>query len=193
MKILIDVQHPAHVHFYRNIIKNLEKKGHSVKLTAKDKEMTLRLMDLYCLEYEIIGQSRSRLHDKITEMLKVDLKLIQIVRSYKPDIMMGVHHESIAQIGCLTKTPSVIFTDTEEVKYGNIATFPFASVICTPSCFLKDLGRKHVRFNGYKELSYLHPNYFHPNPTVPEELGLSKGEPYIIMRFISWLHPMTSA
>jgi len=36
MKILIDIGHPAHVHLFRNLIKNLEHKGHFVLVTVKD-------------------------------------------------------------------------------------------------------------------------------------------------------------
>jgi hypothetical protein len=39
MKVLIDIGHPAHVHFFRNAIRELESKGHAVKVTARDKEV----------------------------------------------------------------------------------------------------------------------------------------------------------
>jgi len=36
------------------------------------------------------------------------------------------------------------------------------------------------------ELASLHPNRFTPNPAVLTELGLAEGDPFIIVRFISW-------
>jgi hypothetical protein len=48
------------------------------------------------------------------------------------------------------------------------------------------LGKKQIRYNGYHELAYLHPNYFTPDPAVLEELGLEEGNPFIILRFVSW-------
>jgi predicted glycosyltransferase len=36
MKVLIDMGHPAHVHFFKNTIWELEKRGHEVKVTARD-------------------------------------------------------------------------------------------------------------------------------------------------------------
>lgn len=186
MKVLIDVQHPAHVHFFKNTIWKLEEDGHEVKITAKDKEITLRLLDSLDLKYEVIGRSRKNLAGKFAEMLNVDRKFLKLIRTFKPDLMTGIHHESIAQTGFITRTPSIIFTDTEGVTLGDLATFPFASAICTPACFLKDLGKKHVRFNGYKELAYLHPNYFKPDSSVLDGLNLSKDDPFIVLRFISW-------
>jgi len=40
MKILIDMGHPAHVYFFKNTIWELEKRGHQVKVTARDKDVT---------------------------------------------------------------------------------------------------------------------------------------------------------
>jgi hypothetical protein len=48
------------------------------------------------------------------------------------------------------------------------------------------LGKKQIRYNGYHELAYLHPNYFTPDPAVLEELGLEEGDPFIVLRFVSW-------
>jgi predicted glycosyltransferase len=65
-------------------------------------------------------------------------------------------------------------------------SYPFTTTICTPSCYTRDLGEKQVRYNGYHELAYLHPNRFTPNPAVLTELDLAEGDPFIIVRFVSW-------
>jgi predicted glycosyltransferase len=44
MKVLIDIGHPAHVHFYKNTIKELEAKGHEVLVTARDKDVAINLL-----------------------------------------------------------------------------------------------------------------------------------------------------
>ena len=49
-----------------------------------------------------------------------------------------------------------------------------------------DVGNKHIRYHGYTELAYLHPNRFTPNPAVLTEIGLTEGDPFIIVRFVSW-------
>ena len=91
-----------------------------------------------------------------------------------------------AHVSKLTKAKSIIFTDSEPAKIINSLTFPFADVICTPSCFKNDLGKKHIRYDGYHELAYLHPNYFTPNPAVLDEVGLDKDDTFVILRFVSW-------
>jgi len=64
-------------------------------------------------------------------------------------------------------------------------TYPFAHAIVTPTCLKEDHGERHIKYNGYQKLAYLHPNYFPPNPEVLSRLGLSPSEPYFIMRFVS--------
>jgi len=81
---------------------------------------------------------------------------------------------------------NLLAPDTEHAKFANGVTFPFADVICTPSCFNYDAGPKQVRYNGYHELAYLHPNRFTPDPAVLTELGLAEGDPFTIVRFVSW-------
>jgi hypothetical protein len=53
MKILIDMGHPAHVHFFKNTIWELEKRGHQVKVTARDKDVTLKLLEAYGIPYVV--------------------------------------------------------------------------------------------------------------------------------------------
>jgi predicted glycosyltransferase len=44
MKILIDIGHPAHVHYFRNFIKLMEQKGHSFLIIAKNHNITYKLL-----------------------------------------------------------------------------------------------------------------------------------------------------
>jgi len=36
------------------------------------------------------------------------------------------------------------------------------------------------------ELCYLHPHYFKPEESILDELNLTREEPYILIRFVSW-------
>jgi uncharacterized protein len=186
MKLLIGIGHPAHVHFFKNFIDIFQKKGHEVMIVARDKEVTRDLLEKYHLKYELFGGYKQKMHAKILEIPHNDLIFLREAQQFKPDILLGINNYSSAHVSLYTRIPSIIFTDTEEAALGNILTFPFATTICTPSCFLKDLGAKQVRYQGYHELAYLHPDYFTPDPAVLDQLGLSKGENYFLLRFISW-------
>jgi len=187
MRILIDIGHPAHVHFYKNLIHDLVKKGHTLQVTARNKEVTLALLTAYGFEFFNRGDLKKSMLGKALGILSVDYFLYHIARQFKPDLLLGVHNPYIAHIGALIRKPSIIFTDTERVGIASWLTFPFASIIWTPACFKDKIDpTKHVTFNGYKELAYLHPNNFRPDPGALGRAGIVKGEKFIIIRFISW-------
>jgi predicted glycosyltransferase len=63
---------------------------------------------------------------------------------------------------------------------------PFTNIVFTPTSFNADLGKKQIKINTYKELAYLHPHYFNPDPGVLDALGLIKGDVFFIVRFVSF-------
>jgi predicted glycosyltransferase len=46
--------------------------------------------------------------------------------------------------------------------------------------------KKNISYSGYHETAYLHPNQFTPNLEPLKALGLSEGDPFVILRFVSW-------
>ena len=185
MKIMIAIWHPAHVHFFKNMIWNLENRGHEILIVTREKDVTLNLLDAYGFEYKNMGMYYKKTLSKGLGILKIDYSLYKIARKFKPDLLTGIMGSYTAHIGKLIGKPSIIFSDTEYVKIYNWITFPFADVICTPSCFKKELNaKKHVKFNGYFELAYLHPKYFKPDRKVLEDLKLAKDDKFIVLRFV---------
>ena len=47
MKILIDIGHPAHIHYFKNFIFKSIKAGNEIKIVARDKEVTIDLLKSY--------------------------------------------------------------------------------------------------------------------------------------------------
>ncbi|MDI6730842.1 MAG: DUF354 domain-containing protein [Candidatus Altarchaeum sp.] len=186
MKILVDIGHPAHVHLFKNFIRNMEKKGHEILITAKDKDVTLELLNNYRFKYEIVGKYGKSTLSKIKDIISIDYKMYKIAKKFKPDILTGVSAVNAAHVSALLRKQCVVFDDTEHSSIEHKLYVPFSDTVCTPSCFKKDLGRKQVRYNGFKELAYLHPNQFKPNPEVLDELNLSQDDKFIILRFVSW-------
>lgn len=187
MRVLIDIGHPAHVHFFKYLIRNLEKDGHVVKITARDKEVTHALLNAYGFDFVSRGELKKGMLNKAFGLFSVDYTVYRIAKEFRADILMGVHNPYVVHAGKLLGKPSIIFTDTENVGIASLLTFPFADVILTPSCFMEKINpEKQVKLAGFKELAYLHPNNFHPDYAVVGRLGISPNEKYIIVRFISW-------
>lgn len=187
MKFLFDIGHPAHVHLFKNIIFTLKKDGHEIKITARDKEVTQVLLTVYGLEYEDRGKIYTGILSKAFGMIKIDLKLFSIAKKFKPDLLIGVSNPYVAHVGAVLRKPVIIFSDTENVTIGRLITYPFVQTILTPMYFNENVDpKKHIKIQGFKEIAYLHPNYFTPDPHVLEELGLRLNEKFIIVRFVSW-------
>lgn len=187
MRILFCIAHPSQVHQFKYVIRALEKKGHKCRIAVIDKEVSIKLLNAYGFEYEVVGFSKSSLFSKAIELLKIESKIYSIAKSFKPDLLVGGSGNAyVAHVGKLIHRPSIIFEDSENAVIERLLTDPFATTICTPSSFNKNLGYKQILFDGYKELAYLHPNHFCPDPKVPNELGLNKKEPLIIIRFVTW-------
>ena len=186
MRILIGVSHPKHVHIFKNPINNLIERGHDVKVVAVNKDITTYLLSKYGIKYLLVGDSKFSIYEKVFSLLKWEYKTLKIVREFKPDLIVGRALPHLAHVSALFRKPFVVFEDTEIAKVIHKITIPFASAVVTPQCYIGDFGKKHVRFNGYFELAYLHPKYFKPDDDVLDYLNLSKNDTYTVLRLISW-------
>jgi uncharacterized protein len=190
MRILIDMGHPAHVHLFKNFIWEMEKRGHEIKVTARDKDVTRQLLEAYHIPYEPVGTMKGGKINLFLEWIYRDIKILTIARKFKPDILMGVLNPAVVHTAKILGKKSIIFTDSEPevVKYpiADLITTPFADVILTLSSVRHDYGEKEVRVNSYKELAYLHPRWFTPNPSVLDSLKLKDGEDFVLLRFVAW-------
>jgi predicted glycosyltransferase len=186
VRILVDIGHPAHVHLFKNMIWGMEKKGHEIKVTTRDKDITIHLLNAYSFDFENMGKNKKCLINKLFGILEFDYKLLKIAKSFNPDIFIGAGSIYATHIAAILRKPFISFDDTEHSTEQYKLYAPFATAICTPSCFKKDLGPKQIRYNGYHEVAYLHPYYFTPDPSVLDELGLKAGERFIIIRFVAW-------
>ncbi|WP_132053494.1 DUF354 domain-containing protein [Pseudocnuella soli] len=186
MNIVIDINHPAHVHYFRNFSRIMTEKGHRIYFIARNKEMEHRLLDLYGFTYIGRGKGSNGRIGKFLYLLYADYKLLRISRSVKADLFLNFLHPYPSQVARLRGKVSLVFSDTEHASLHHRLTVPFASKVFTPACYRMDLGAKQVRFNGFMELAYLHPRYFQPDPSVFDLLGIAAGTPYVIVRFVSW-------
>lgn len=185
MKVLFDIVHPAHVHFFKHMIRGLEKHGHQTRIVARDKDVTNALLDRLGFEYETVGRPKKSLFGMAGELLRRDVALAKAARAFGAD-MIVTRNPAGAQAGRLLGIPSVF--DTDDGKAAGVhfwSAAPFAHVITTPDCTDEDYGHRHVKYPGYKQTAYLHPNHFTPDRGVLQALGVQPGERYFIVRFVA--------
>lgn len=185
MRILIDIGHPGHVHYFRNLIQLMEPKGHLFQIVARDKEVAFKLLDHYKLPYQTRGKGGKGIIGKLIYILIADLKILRIALKFKPDLFLSFSSTYAGHVAFLVRKSHIVFDDTEHARFEHIMYKPFAKAIITPSCFYKPMGKKHILFDGYMEMCYLHENYFKPNHEVLEHLNVTN-EKYVIVRFVSW-------
>ncbi len=186
MNILFSISHPAHIHFFRNSIPILKLHGHKVTVVARDKDVTLELLDNYGIEHTVLTSKKGGIFGSISELFQYQIKLYDILIRRKIDLILSIGAVLNAHISKVLGIPCFQFYDTEHAWFQNFITYPFISKIFTPSCFEKRMGWKHLVYEGYHELAYLHPNYFEPDSTIRERLKVLNDEKYIVFRFIAW-------
>jgi predicted glycosyltransferase len=185
MRILIDVLHPAHVHFFRNFYEEMSDRGHELCITARSKDQSLELLDAYGLPYKHISTMGVDGKPPI-EMARRTRRLLKVMGDFRPDVMTGIMGPSIAMAGKLRRVPAVVFYDTEFAIQTNRFVYPLAHSVCTPDCYQGTVRGTHRQYAGYHELAYLHPRRFQPDLGRLASFGVHPDEPYSMVRFVSW-------
>ncbi len=175
MRIVVDIGHPSQVHFFKNFMKEMEKKGHQVLITVSEKDIAIDLLQAYGFDYTNMGNYGDSLLEKILNVPIMDIKIFKAVRAMKPDIFVGFGSVRAAHVARLMGKPSIIF-DGDDFTFRYYKWF--ADTICAFSGFEKT-GKKIVNIPGYKELAYLHPQRFLRDHTN-QPIG-----PVTILRFVS--------
>ena len=186
MKILIDIGHPAHVHYFRNFIKLMQDKGHEFLISARNKEVSQILLLNYGISYFDRGRGSNNLFGKFAHAFNADSLILKQARLFKPDLFLSFASPYAAHVATLLNKPHISFTDTENAKLGIMSFSPFTDCIITPDAFKGNFGSKHIKFRGFMELCYLHPKYFKPNQSILSELDLIGKDSFALLRFVSW-------
>lgn len=183
---MIDIGHPAHVHLLRHTSEELKKRGHQVFFSVRDIPVAQRLMEYYGMKYICLGKKRDSLIGKALTILKQDWEMLRFVRKNKIDLGLssGI---VLSHVSKLNNMLSFVFDDDDDdaepyiVKYAH----PYSDVVFTPSV-IKRKTSNAIYYAGCHELAYLHPNYFKPDDSVLDKIGLRANEKFFILRFVAF-------
>ena len=90
----MDICHPKDANIFKNIIRELEKKGHTTKITVANKENTVAILEDYGFDYEV-RRYYGEIASKAIGVLKNDIWLYKVSKKFKPDILLSGHiHEA---------------------------------------------------------------------------------------------------
>ncbi|MCR5573863.1 MAG: DUF354 domain-containing protein [Bacteroidaceae bacterium] len=189
MKILININHPAHVHYFRNFIQLMEAKGHQFCVINRDSKMINQLLDNYGIPHTIRNKRPEKAGTvaSLKNLLTMILWCIRKSFSFRPDMYMGFASSACAITSWLFRKPCILIDDTEHNTMTHKLYMPVCSKVLTPFYFETDLGNqgKQVRFNAYVEQLYLHSAYYKKQTGVLEELNVKPKE-YVLIRYVAY-------
>lgn len=183
MRILIEIGHPAHVHFFRRAIARLQRSGHRLVVLTRNKDITNQLLDEMGITYHCLSRPARGKWRMGMELLWRWLATTYYLLRYRIDRAVSISGITTGLPARLCGVPNAVFTDTEDANLSNYIAFPFATRIYTPEFFLKDLGSKQQRYAGLHELAYLQHFDFAAAALRRMKLGLPPR--YFIIRLIA--------
>jgi predicted glycosyltransferase len=180
MKVFVNISHPAHYHFFKNMIQSLLERGHHVTIGARKKEFVPDLLKASGFKYVLLTAKRAGMTGVVSEMLEQQLKILRILKKHPLDLMLQIGGIFNAPIGKLCGVPTLAFSDTENNKWGNGLSFRLSKHVFSPTCFDEKIGgswKKQIFYPGYHELAYLSPKYVQQK-YLPQKKYL--------VRFVGW-------
>jgi len=182
MRHLVFTNTPAHVHLYKNVVRELANRGHAVEILARDYGCTRALLEWYDLPHTVYGYCGTSKLSLFARLPGHYARILRRARQFDPDHIFGIGAYA-AHAGAVTRTPVTLVLDSEPTGLDHRVSVPFARTILTPAAFRKDLGANHYVFEGFKESAYLHPAVFRSRGYVREHLGVGPEESYALVRF----------
>lgn len=183
MRVLLDAAHGADVWVLGAVEERLLAEGAETHwLSRAGKDSVVELIEARGRPHVVASTAGTDRRSLASELVARDRVAWREARSFRPDLILtrspaGVHAAR------LTRTP--VIYDTDDGRAAGMlfrVAGPLASLITSPTANTEDYGKKHRRYRGYKELFYLHPNRFTPDPDIHAELGLSAGELFHVLR-----------
>ncbi len=188
MKIWIDIVNAPHVRFFKSIISYLENEGEEVFITARRFGDVHRLLDLFNINYNLVGWHGVSLEEKLIRSTQRAYELSQIISREKPDVAVSKHSIELPRITYGLKIPSVYILDNEHAIAANKLTLPLCERVILPAVIKPESVVRCgaapdylLPYNGTSELTHLVD--FQYNPHIFEDLKLDlKKKKTILMR-----------
>ena len=87
MRVVFDFGHPAHVHYFRNLIVFLKKRGDDILIFARDKDVTFELLKNYNLDFVSRGKGANGLLGKAFYLIKTTYFYLKQLKISNPTFL----------------------------------------------------------------------------------------------------------
>ena len=181
-KVWIDLDNSPHVPFFIPIIEELQQRGYSTFLTARDAYQVVELLDLYHLSCKRVGRHYGKL--KVMKVFGTTYRALQLARvAMKVELDLAVSHGSRAQLmaAAVLRIPSVVIFDYEYARSLNVMgpTWTMMPEVIYPNGN-GNHNQRAMKYPGLKEDVYV--PRFHPDPSLRFSLGVSDAELMVTVR-----------
>jgi hypothetical protein len=186
-KIWIDLENSPHVPFFKPIIEELERRGYSVLITARDCFQVCDLADLLQVPYKRCGRHYGKhIAAKIVGLGIRTLQLMPVIIREKPDLAVSHGSRSLFAVSSLLRIPTITIFDYEYAKWSGFGSTR-QSWYMSPELIPDQAGRmveieaKHVlHYPGIKEDVYA--SSLRPDPSIREELDIDPNDIVVTIR-----------
>ena len=187
MRVLFDFVHPANSLVFFHTLRSLKAEGADVKIVSRNKDVLVPLLNEFGFEHTPISTAGEGKIGLAKELIQRDFRLWNIARRFRPDVMVGYGGVAISHVGKLTAIPSLSFYDTEHAKLQIQLAVPFITEWHVPESWrgMEAPGRT-FHFKGGKQLAYLHPDHFRPDPDIASAAGWDSSRDNFLVRTVSW-------
>ena len=182
VKIWIDLDNTPHVPFFIPIIRELERRGHEVVLTARDAFQVCDLAEEKGLRFLRVGRHYGKNPlMKITGLIFRSLQLLPFYLRQRPGLSLSHGARSQNLISNLFRVPTVLIADCEHAQTAPFThpRWPIVPDALSPEGLPSRIERVRY-YRGIKEDVYA--PEFRPVLTLMEELGLREDEMIITVR-----------
>lgn len=186
MNVVIDITHPAMVNFFKNATRRLEREENAqVSFTVLPRGKVIPILESECpgVPIAVLGKYRRSLPGKGFDLVRRCALLLLHLRKQDADVLSSFDDLGLGYVSRLLRKPLVTFEDDIENYFGFRRYRSFPTRVVLPS-HLPVKGRNIRKYRGYKELAYLHPNYFTPRRESLKKYGLENGD-FVFIREVS--------
>jgi hypothetical protein len=171
-KLWIDLENSPHVPFFHPIIKEMERRGYSVVLTARDCYQVCGLLNLYGLSSHVIGSHHGKNKIfKIAGVMSRSARLVRFALKQKPDLALSHGSRSQLITASMMRIPAIWIADYEhsqKIPFIRPNRFIIPEVMDVHKCWMHDT--KVNSYPGIKEDVYV--PFFKPDHNILNDLGI---------------------
>lgn len=183
--VVIDIAHYPQVNFFKYVIAALTGKNVKVYVILRPRGNLVPIFEKECpdVSYVLIGEHKKTISGKIFDIVKRDIAFLRYLRKIEFDAGVACGSINLAHTARFFGKPFITFGDDIEYKLGYYLVHPFATREVRPK-YVPARGKNLLKYNGFKELAYLHPNHFTPDKKALEPYNLNPYE-YVFIREVS--------